>query len=66
MQFKIRDKDTNEEYGVYSVQMAMTQSALGQPTPVVMFLIFNHKDKCWELAEASRFVPCEETKSAIL
>lgn len=66
MQFKVRDKDTNEEYNVYSVQMAMTQGALGQPVPAVMFLIFNYKDKCWELAEATRFVPCEDTKSAIL
>lgn len=62
-QFKVTRKKDNKVYTVYSVQMMIGQSAIGQPAPVVLFLIYNEEKDRWELIEASEFVP-ESVKKA--
>lgn len=56
-EFKVVRKKDNKVYTVHSVQMIIGQSAIGQPAPIVVFLIYNADKDRWELIEADEFVP---------
>ena len=57
MQFEVTRKKDNKTYEVHSVQMIMAQGPLGQPAPVVLFLIYDTDKAEWQLVEANEFVP---------
>lgn len=57
--FRVRRTKDDKTFDVYSIQMIVGQTALGQPAPIVVFLIYNTETERWELEEANDFVPAD-------